>query len=546
MSNLPEPPVESIEAPPTEEVRTKLQRRKLVVPKLEPGVSVEQPASLFAPLQPIAGAAMTPTDPSLRFQLNITTTLADRQRLVAIARETEEKLPEVAIQSILFTIASEQEIREISVIGKGGITSAAENGPGTINDPRMGSIEEKVLCHYCHRDNISCTGHFGHIELARPILHPLYRRYTIEVLRCVCNSCGGLLLPPKDIENLRLGNLSGQSRLLKLAKASEGKPCRHTHVGNKQCYANPTFQTTLLKDHGKITYKIGGTKKNPGKESEMTVEQIDNIFATITTQDAMVMGFENGTHPSRFIMKLLPVIPPCDRTPVFRDGVKSLDQLTIMYMNIVNINNQLRAATDDHLRKTKYEELIHAISHLIDNGDGAWHQGQRREFQSFKQRLTGKEGQIRGQSMGKRVNFTARTVIGPDPSLKFGQISLPEVFAPLLTRPVRIAAFNREKMTELLRRGQVETLIQASGPRAGQLQRVSDKLRREFVPKIGDVLERWLQNGDYVIANRQPTLHKQSMMGYEVILRPQSTIGLHLSVTTAHNADFFASRLLLF
>jgi DNA-directed RNA polymerase II subunit RPB1 len=189
-------------------------------------------------------------------------------------------------------------------------------------------------------------------------------------------------------------------------------------------------------------------------------------------------------------------------------------------------------------RISKYNELINAISHFIDNTDGQFHQGQRREFLSIKQRMQGKDGIIRQNSMGKRANFSARTVISPDPSLKFTQIRIPEVMAPFLTRPVKITEFNRERLTELLRMGQVSVLTQIAGPKAGQLQRVNDWLKSKYVPQIGDTLERWLQNGDYILANRQPTLHKQSMVGYEVVLGKPLSIGLHLSVTSQHNADF--------
>jgi len=353
------------------------------------------------------------------------------------------------------------------------------------------------------------------------------------VLNCVCNCCGGLLLSDQQIQSLNLQRFSGEKRLKALEEASVNKPCQREHVGAQPCRRNPLYLPKYAKTNGKIIYKVG----KGGQERERTVDEIKEIFSLITIQDAEIMGFENGSHPLRFIMNLFPVIPPCDRQAVIQDGIKMPDHLTVMYKSIVEVNNQLGTAATETERSLRYNDLINAISHFIDNTDGYFQNGPRKEFLSIKQRMQGKDGLIRQNSMGKRVNFSARTVISPDPSLKFTQIRIPRVMAPFLTRPVKITEFNKVRMTDLLRAGQVSMITQIEGPRAGQLQRVNDWLRNNYVPQIGDTLERWLQNGDFIIANRQPTLHKQSMVGYEVVLGDPLSIGLHLSVTSQHNAD---------
>lgn len=520
---------------PPAEPRLKALPRKLISRRAKPGVAPEVVSGLVAPLEPIPGCSALPSNPSLTAKLDLSITRAERQRLLAIANTNEQQLPQLIIQSNLFTVINEDDLIRESPI-KGGITT-----PEEVNDPRLGTQEENVLCGHCFRGWDTCPGHFTYIKLARPILHPLFRRYVVMVLNCVCNCCGGLLLLPNEVKALNLTKFVAEKRLAAVEAASKNKACQRQHPGNKPCRKNPIYLSKYLKSNGKVIYKFGKT----GAESELTVEEIIHIFTLIKKEDAEIMGFENGSHPLRFIMKLFPVIPPCDRQDVIQDGQKRPDQLTVMYKNIVILNNELINAVKEDERSFKYNELINAISHFIDNTDGYFQNGPRSEFQSIKQRMNGKDGLIRQNSMGKRVNMSARTVISPDPSLKFTQIRIPEVMAPFLTRQVKITEFNRGRMTSLLRAGRVSMLIQVSGPKAGQLQRVDDWLRQNYEPQIGDTLERWLQDGDFILANRQPTLHKQSMVGYEVVLGKPLSIGLDLLVTSQHNADFDGDEMAL-
>ena len=209
-----------------------------------------------------------------------------------------------------------------------------------------------------------------------------------------------------------------------------------------------------------------------------------------------------------------------------------------MYIDIVKTNNAIALEHREQERGALIWSLNFFIEHFIDNTDKKYYRDSRKEFLSIKQRIQGKEAIIRGLLMGKRVNYSARTVLSPDPSLKFGQIRIPEVMAPFLTVPVVITDLNMAAMTELMKQGKITHLTPGSGDLRGRRGLVTENIIASPRLRVGDKVDRWLQNGDYVIFNRQPTLHKQGMMGYEVVLGKPLTIGLHLSYTTPHNADF--------
>ncbi|XP_015756612.1 PREDICTED: DNA-directed RNA polymerase II subunit RPB1-like [Acropora digitifera] len=163
-----------------------------------------------------------------------------------------------------------------------------------------------------------------------------------------------------------------------------------------------------------------------------------------------------------------------------------------------------------------------------------------RPLKSVKQRLKSKEGRVRGNLMGKRVDFSARAVITPDPNLSIDQVGVPRTIAQNLTFPEIVTPFNIDSMQELVRRGNnqypgAKYIIRDNG----------ERVDLRFHPKPSDLhlqfgyrVERHIRDDDVIIFNRQPTLHKMSMMGHRVKILPWSTFRLNLSVTTPYNADF--------
>jgi DNA-directed RNA polymerase II subunit RPB1 len=142
--------------------------------------------------------------------------------------------------------------------------------------------------------------------------------------------------------------------------------------------------------------------------------------------------------------------------------------------------------------------------------------------------------------MGKRVDFSARTVITPDPNLRIDQVGVPRSIAQNMTFPEIVTPFNIEKMQELVQRGNSQY------PGAKYIIRENgDRIDLRFHPKSSDLhlqcgykVERHIRDGDLVVFNRQPTLHKMSMMGHRVKVLPWSTFRMNLSCTSPYNADF--------
>jgi len=163
-----------------------------------------------------------------------------------------------------------------------------------------------------------------------------------------------------------------------------------------------------------------------------------------------------------------------------------------------------------------------------------------RPLKSIKARLKGKEGRLRGNLMGKRVDFSARTVITPDPNLSLDEVGVPRSIARTLTICETVTPFNITRLQQLVRNGPTEHpgaryVIRDDGTR---IDLRYARRAGELVLQRGYKVERHISDGDVVIFNRQPSLHKMSMMGHRIRVMPYSTFRLNLSVTTPYNADF--------
>ncbi len=223
------------------------------------------------------------------------------------------------------------------------------------------------------------------------------------------------------------------------------------------------------------------------------------------------------------------------------------DDLTHKLADIIKANNELirneHGGAAAHIISENVKMLQFHVATLIDNdmpGLPKAMQKSGRPLKALKARLKGKEGRIRGNLMGKRVDFSARTVITPDPNLRIDQVGVPRSIAQNLTFPEIVTPFNIDKMQELVRRGNSQY------PGAKYIIRdTGERIDLRFHPKPSDLhlqcgykVERHIRDGDLVVFNRQPSLHKMSMMGHRVKVLPWSTFRMNLSDTSPYNADF--------
>jgi DNA-directed RNA polymerase II subunit RPB1 len=255
--------------------------------------------------------------------------------------------------------------------------------------------------------------------------------------------------------------------------------------------------------------------------------------------------------PEWMIITVLPVPPPPVRPSISVDGTgqgsRGEDDLTYKLGDIIRANGNVRRCEQDgspaHV-VNEFEQLLQFhVATYMDNdiaGQPQALQKSGRPVKSIRARLKGKEGRLRGNLMGKRVDFSARTVITGDPNLSLDEVGVPRSIARVLTYPETVTPYNIQKLHQLVRNGPNEHpgakyVIRDGGER---IDLRHHKRAGEISLQYGWKVERHIIDGDYIIFNRQPSLHKESMMGHRVRVMPYSTFRLNLSVTSPYNADF--------
>ena len=298
-----------------------------------------------------------------------------------------------------------------------------------------------------------------------------------------------------------------------------------------------------------------GDDENEGAQNEtrpITPSMALNIFRRISNEDIRVMGLSNDyARPEWMIITVLPVPPPPVRPSISMDGsgqgMASEDDLTFKLGDIIRANGNVRRCEMDgspgHV-VAEFEQLLQFhVATYMDNdiaGQPQALQKSGRPVKSIRARLKGKEGRLRGNLMGKRVDFSARTVITGDPNLSLDEVGVPRSIARTLTYPETVTPYNIHRLHQLVKNGPnlhpgAKYVIRDTGER---IDLRHHKRAGEISLQYGWKVERHIVDGDYIIFNRQPSLHKESMMGHRVRVMPYSTFRLNLSVTSPYNADF--------
>ncbi|MBI2084258.1 MAG: DNA-directed RNA polymerase subunit A' [Candidatus Aenigmarchaeota archaeon] len=394
---------------------------------------------------------------------------------------------------------------------------------GGLMDPRLGVIDPGVRCRTCGGNVGDCHGHFGYLELTKPIIHVHYSKIVFALLKMFCHKCVKMLVDPKDIEKAR-----GKKMNFKELVTMSRKKCPHCNTEQKK------FK--FIKPY---TFVEGARTLNFGEVREM--------LEKISQEDLDVIGLK--VRPEWLVLTLMPIPPVTVRPSItLETGERSEDDLTHKLVDIVRINDRLKENIDlgapDFILEDLWELLQYHISTYFDNelsGVPPARHRSGRVLKTLSQRLKTKEGRFRGNLAGKRVNFSARTVISPDPMIDIDEVGVPEVIAKELTMPVKVNESDLEELKKLVLNGSeiwpgANYVIRPDGRR----KKITDLNKSEIATEIapGYIVERHLQNGDIVIFNRQPSLHRMSLMGHKVKVMPFKTFRMNLSATTPYNADF--------
>ena len=392
---------------------------------------------------------------------------------------------------------------------------------GAINDPRMGG----------NTNDLEHPGYCGHIELVRPVYHIGFLKIVLDILRCVSYYTSELLVNREDyLERKGRRNLKEITRLSKSIK---------------KCPMTQKKLPTYTKEGTKIAIDFG-----KGKEIISPIE-VYSILEKISDEDAQILGLNTKyTRPEWLLLTTLCVPPPHVRPSVFMSSSQKCDDdLTTKLNEIVKTNLALGNAieksnqdqgSNEHFISQLESLLQYNVSTFIDNqhpGQPPSLQRSGKPLKTLRERIAGKDGRVRGNLMGKRVDFSARTVITADPNLGLDQVGVPKTIALNLTIPVTVTDYNKDELLELVKRGPnihpgAKFIIKTGGTK------LDLKFAKITELKNGWIVERHLNDGDEVIFNRQPSLHKMSMMGHRAKILEGSTFRLNLAYTGAYNADF--------
>ncbi len=409
---------------------------------------------------------------------------------------------------------------------------------GGLMDPRMGVIDPGLRCRTCKSKMGDCPGHFGYIKLARPVIHVGYVKFVYNILRSVCRECSRVNLSQKRIDEYKHkleNSLGGEQELEAIIKeaikeARKAKEC--PHCGAKQYKIRRERPTTFKED----------------KQRLMPTE-IRERLEKIPDDDIHIFGLDaENARPEWMVLTILPVPPVTTRPSItLETGERSEDDLTHKLVDILRLNQRLRENIDagaPHLIIEDQWQLVqyHVTTYLDNSTTGiptARHRSGR-PLKTLKQRLKGKEGRFRSSLAGKRVDFSARTVISPDPNISIDEVGVPLDIAKELSVPIRVTDKNIEQMKEMILNFDTypgaNYVIRPDGKKKRITEESAELISDEI--EFGYKVERQLVDGDMVLFNRQPSLHRMSMMAHRVRVLPGKTFRLNLCVCTPYNADF--------
>lgn len=481
------------------------------------------------------------------------------------------------IKKLQFCTLTAQDVVRISEfqVTHRDLYTATDRAPvkDGVLDRRLGTSEKNAFCETCGLNAVDCVGHYAYIKLVVPVFHIGFFKHTIAILQCICKTCARVLLEEPDrrthLKKFRRANLENIQRqsLFKVVNTAARKTvycpyCAATNGAVKKAGALKIIhdkfrakKTAAEMEAWKKTFtsaveaqKELGTYINKAIHEDLNPLKVLDLFKRISNEDCELLGLrpEHG-RPEEFIWQYISVPPVCIRPSVAQDGASNEDDLTVKLTEIVFTNALIKqglakgAPTAQFMEQWEFLQVSVAM-YINSELPGVPSQMGQKPIRGFCQRLKGKQGRFRGNLSGKRVDFSARTVISPDPNLRIDEVAVPERVAKILTYPERVTSFNIDKLRGAVRNG-CDTHPGANYVTAGSngFKKYLKFGNRGAIAdglKYGDIVERHIIDGDIVLFNRQPSLHKLSIMCHRVKVRPWRSFRLNECVCNPYNADF--------
>ncbi len=448
------------------------------------------------------------------------------------------------VDQIQFGLLSPEEIQKMSAVKVVTPELYDNEGypvDGGLMDIRLGVIDPGLRCKTCGGKLKECMGHFGYIDLARPVIHIKYIKMLLDCLRSSCRECGKLLLQDKDME--KWGH-----RLTK-SQAEGGEDARRDVVSS----VITSVKNIRKCPHCKAKqYSIKIEKPSTFMENDrrLTPIEIRTRLERIPDDALVYLGLQSkSARPEWAVMSILN-IPPVTMRPsiTLETGERSEDDLTHKLGDVVRINQRLfeniNAGAPEIIVEDLWDLLQYHVTTYLDNTISQVPPARHRSGQALKtltERIKSKEGRFRHNLAGKRVNYAARTVISPDPKIKFNEVGIPQRVAMELTVPERVNVWNIALLKELIERGpEVYPGANYVIRHDGKKKQITEETREVILAELGPgmIVERHLVDGDIALFNRQPSLHRMSIMCHRIRVLPGKSFRLNPSVCNAFNADF--------
>ncbi len=417
-------------------------------------------------------------------------------------------------------------------------------------DPSLGVIDPGLRCKTCGQKSGDCPGHFGHIDLAKPVIHVGYTRLIRKLLRVSCRACGRLLLEPQEIEKFSaMGDDPFSADVVSEKDIKKERVC--PHCAEQQLKVNFEKPTTFME---------AWTEDGRKTEHKLTPADIRARLERIPDDDLKILGIDaTVARPEWTILTVLSV-PPVTMRPsiILENGQRSEDDLTHKLVDIIRINQRFKenqdAGAPQLIIEDLWELLQYHVTTYMDNevaGCPPARHRSGRPLKTLSQRLKGKDGRFRGSLSGKRVNFSARTVISPDPNLSVSELGIPLAIANEMSVPIRVTKENIEELRSMVLVGPERPTLRDPCGANYAIRPDNRRLRlhggsglldnREMVSSMiepGWTVDRQLRDGDIVLFNRQPSLHRMSIMSHRIKLMGDKTFRLNPAVCPPYNADF--------
>ncbi|OHT03727.1 DNA-directed RNA polymerase I subunit rpa1 [Tritrichomonas foetus] len=497
-----------------------------------------------------------------------------------------------AIKSIKFSTYSKEDIEKISImpITNGQVFDHSGNPiKDGVYDLRLGSTENNQVCQTCGQNAWNCNGHFANIKLTRRVYHPFYVKTLASLLSGICIHCHNTRMPrqltyqvtdalkliargevlsgdifsqPEDTDgDMKKRNKEIRHRIKSLPlitpssyimqqRAAIIKEFLAKNRGARKCCSNCQHNSPEMR-FSSFNFEFQKTVSDSKEPLYMSPDEVYSILdGFYQNNKSFFHEFFSDRGPSIFFIEEVCVPPPKYRpASVLGDKVNahpSSSSLAEIEKSEIALTRAIDEDDKDAVRKAM-SSLQNNVNAFFDN---TLAKSTKKLPHGIRQILEKKEGLFRKNLMGKRVNFSARSVIAPDPYISTDEIGVPEVFAKTLSYPERVTEFNKDKLSQLIMNGSEKypgaNFFTSGDGRTVRLHGMTEQERGKYAKMLyandGNmpiVVGRHAMDGDYVLINRQPTLHRVSILAMRCRILPnQKTIRMHYSNCASFNADF--------